>query len=332
MWRNTVVRIGLEVQYMMDVLFDLYLDVFSKFFLAAVFLFAVSILCFFVLYLREKKQYEKTEYYIQTKNTYQSVRTDTGRIGEYYICKYLDKLEGYRKYLFNVYLPKEDGETTELDVILLHESGIYVFESKNYSGWIFGNEAQRYWTQSLKKNKKSKFFNPIIQNKVHLKWLEHFLAEPALPVYSYIVFSDRCELKNVTLTSGNHCVIKRCDILETIRKNAVAVGKQLSSEEIDTLYKKLYPLTQVDEIQKLKHIEDVQQKQQNKVVQRKKEIKNTDDLSALKCPRCGGELVIRVAAKGEHKGQEFLGCSNYPKCRYIRNISEEQQEENQQCT
>lgn len=84
-------------------------------------------------------------------------------------------------------------------MIMLHESGIYVFESKNYDGWIFGSETQKNWTQSLAsgrgKTRKYTFLNPIIQNKVHVKWLQSYLHDNSnLPVYSYIVFSERCEL------------------------------------------------------------------------------------------------------------------------------------------
>lgn len=35
------------------------------------------------------------------------------------------------------------------------------------------------------------------------------------------------------------------------------------------------------------------------------------------CPRCGGEMVIRTATRGKHKGRRFYGCVNYPKCRGV---------------
>jgi restriction system protein len=38
------------------------------------------------------------------------------------------------------------------------------------------------------------------------------------------------------------------------------------------------------------------------------------------CPRCGGLLVQRVSNKGEFVGKPFLGCSNYPKCKYIKKV------------
>jgi len=36
------------------------------------------------------------------------------------------------------------------------------------------------------------------------------------------------------------------------------------------------------------------------------------------CPKCGGEMVLRTAQKGPNPGQKFLGCSNFPKCRFTK--------------
>lgn len=49
---------------------------------------------------------------------------------------------------------------TEVDLIYINTSGIYVIESKNYSGWIFGDFKQKYWTQTFK-TEKHKFYNPV---------------------------------------------------------------------------------------------------------------------------------------------------------------------------
>lgn len=229
-------------------------------------LLLLLILAFFVICIVKKTQYEKTDYYRQTQNSYLKLWFDKGLLGEFYIYKYLRPLSGYKRYLFNLYLPKEDGETTELDVVLIHESGIYVFESKNYSGWIFGTESQQYWTQTLPAGKgrsqKRQFFNPIFQNKGHLKWLQVFLSDQTLPFYSYIVFSDRCTLKNITLTTGEHFVVNRYDLLPGIQKNIAKTGTQLSPDKIDILAQKLYPLTQIEEAKKIQHIKNIEQKKQ----------------------------------------------------------------------
>jgi hypothetical protein len=65
--------------------------------------------------------------------------SNEGLCGEYFVYKELRNLSGTKKFLFNVYIPKnlKQDVSTEIDVIFLHNSGIYVIESKNYSGWIF---------------------------------------------------------------------------------------------------------------------------------------------------------------------------------------------------
>lgn len=291
-------------------------------------IFLLAVLLAIAVYVVQKKRYEKTEYYQQTRNPYCSVRFNKGRLGEFYTYKYLSSLAGYKRYLFNLYIPKSNGETTELDVVLLHESGIYVFESKNYSGWIFGTESQQYWTQTLPagrgRTQKNQFYNPIWQNKGHLKWLQTFLADQTLPFYSYVVFSDRCTLKNITLTSGKHYVVNRYNLFSAVQQNIERVGIQLSSDKIDELFEKLYPFTQIDEAEKMIHIVNIQQRTQNKFSQSIPVSGVAPNVERPLCPRCGGQLIIRVASKGTRQGKRFLGCSNYPKCRYIEDLPDEQ--------
>lgn len=271
--------------------------------------------------IRKKKKYEQTEYYLQTKNSYEILQSDKGLQGEFHTYQCLEPLIGYKKFLFNVYVPKADGETTELDVVLLHESGIYVFESKNYSGWIFGTESQQYWTQTLPigqgRSQKTQFFNPVLQNEGHLKWLQLFLKDQTLPLYSFIVFSDRCTLKDITLTSGQHCITYQKHLLSAVRQKIKQSGTQLSPQKIDTLFEILFPLTQRDEAEKVLHILNIKQKMQNKHAA-------TYDSSSDQalCPCCGGTLVMRTATKGSRRGKNFLGCSNYPNCSYIKNLSD----------
>ena len=95
-----------------------------------------------------------------------------GRHGEKLTEKELKKVSFFGRKgrtLRNVYIPKENGETSEIDVMFICQKGIFVFESKNYSGWIFGNERDQYWTTSLSNRQKNRFYNPIKQNRTHLK-------------------------------------------------------------------------------------------------------------------------------------------------------------------
>lgn len=224
----------------------------------------LTIVLFIVIVIKsiENYQFKQTTYYKETHNSFLSTRLDCGRYGEYLTYKYL---KGYEKnggkFLFNCYLPKENNETTELDVILISRDGIFVFESKNYSGWIFGDEKSKKWTQTLPQGKgrsrKEYFLNPIMQNKLHIKWLKKLISED-IPVHSVIVFSERCTLKKISVKSPDIFVIKRNIIASTVKKISNMYAKKLTEEEITSMYKKLYPYTQVTAQLKEQHISNIQ--------------------------------------------------------------------------
>lgn len=296
----------------------------------------IILVAFWGMVYKYYREYKNSEYCKMTHNSLWDLYRDKGKLGEYYLYRKLNKLDGNKKYLFNCYIPKEDGLTTEIDVILLHESGVYVFESKNYSGWIFGTETQRQWTQVLPagrgKSHKEYFMNPIIQNKVHLKWLKAYLSDfENIPFYSYIIFSERCELKDITLTSDQHYVIQRYEVFDSVVENVSLKGKILTEDVISKIYDKLYPLTQVDKATPIAHIHAVQEKRNietsfdvtpKKKVETKAEKQTESSNEAEKtCPCCGNKMVLRTSTKGKYSGNQFYGCTNYPNCRYIEKLT-----------
>ena len=120
-----------------------------------------------IFLLFKNKEYKSGAYYQVTKYSYLSVRNNTGRYGEYLTYKYLKHMEDNgARFLFNVYIPRGNGETTEIDVLMICSKGIFVFESKNYNGWIFGSESQKYWYQTFPagrgRSHKEHFYNPIM--------------------------------------------------------------------------------------------------------------------------------------------------------------------------
>lgn len=235
---------------------------------------------------------------------------ERGDAGENIIYKALNKVHGRKALLPNCYIPVGQKGTTEIDMVFLHESGLYVIESKNYSGWIFGNEEQEHWTQCLRgkfhTTQKYSFYNPLRQNETHICALMELLKDDTVPYYSYVVFGNNCELKNIQLTSGMHHVTYALYLRRDIEYNARCTGTQLSDEKMDALYAILVNFTEASGWQKDAHIRDVQAKQYP-VVQAD---------GTWTCPRCGGQLVMMVAQRGNHAGQTFWGCSNYPHCHF----------------
>ena len=209
------------------------------------------------------RYYRKTTYYKDTRNGYLYIRFfDHGKYGEYQTYKKLSSLEkDGAKFLFNAIIPREDGRTSEIDVIMLSQKGVFVFESKNYSGWIFGDESQKMWTQSIpqgqgRKSRKERFYNPVMQNRGHIKYLTSFIKRE-IPTFSVIVFSERCELKKITLHSSDIPVIKRECLFDCVMKILAEKADALSSDDVSEIYSLLYPYTQLGEEALKKHIEDI---------------------------------------------------------------------------
>ena len=273
----------------------------------------------------------------------------------------LVKLFGRKgKILRNIYIPKDNGETSEIDVAYITQKGIFVFESKNYSGWIFGDEKGQNWTVMLPNRQKNRFYNPIKQNKTHIKWLQRYVGED-VPLFSIIVFSERCELKKVEVDSTDVKVIKRDRTYAVVRE--IWDSHEDAVKDVDVLYEKLKVLTNVDKAVKAAHVADIERKYKEPAkvkkdtawkpvgepewedtlaekssgdeTQDRTERWNTvldsvdediqgqetaDSEDILVCPRCGKELILRTAKKGANAGNQFYGCSGFPRCRYVRNL------------
>ena len=281
----------------------------------------IGIIGVLVWFIIANHLYKQTTYYRITHKFFLRMLFDVGAHGEYLIYKRLRSHEANgAKFLFNVYLPKEEDQTTEIDVLMLCKEGIFVFESKNYSGWIFGSEAQYKWTQVLPqgrgRSKKEYFYNPIHQNDTHIRWLKVFLNTP-FPIHSMIVFSERCTLKDISVNRSDVRVFNRYDIETEVqaRCREVLPEQYINNADLQCLYEQLYPFTQVSDKAKQKHIEDFQTPQ-----------KTEDKLQEPRCPKCGGKLVKRTAKRGANSGNTFYGCENFPKCRYIQNLDDKQKE------
>ena len=223
----------------------------------------ILILCLIVAALVYKnKQYKNGAYYQITRNPYTSVKNDKGQYAEYLIYKSLRHFEDNGgKFLFNVLIPKINGKTTEIDVLLICSKGLFVFESKNYSGWIFGNESQENWTQTLPKGRgrshKERFYNPIMQNASHVRHLKNLIGQN-LPMHSIIVFSDRCTLKNITLKSTNVSVINHYKLTSIVAQICNQIQASVYTRtKISDIYSKLYPYTQFGREVREQHIESI---------------------------------------------------------------------------
>ncbi|MGP4863578.1 NERD domain-containing protein [Psychrobacter sp. T6-5] len=137
--------------------------------------------------------------------------------------------------LNGITLPRANGGSTQIDHIIVSVYGIFVIETKNYKGWIYGSENQRQWTQAFPNGSKFKFQNPLRQNYLHIKTLADLLGLELSYFHSMIAFIGECELKTRdelpehVLTSGMVSYVKKKQDKLLTEDEVTSIVEQINS-------------------------------------------------------------------------------------------------------
>ena len=120
-----------------------------------------------------------------------------GEMGEKRVAGILSRLPRDKYQIMNdLLIHHANGHTSQIDHVVVSEYGIFVIETKNYSGWIYGGANSEYWTQNIY-GKKYQLYNPIQQNQGHVRALRRILKDlPSDMFISIVAFSRRATLKN----------------------------------------------------------------------------------------------------------------------------------------
>ena len=196
--------------------------------------------------------------------------------------------------LNDIMLPTDFG-TTQIDHIVLSTHGIYVIETKNYSGTLTGNEKSEQWEQNIN-GFRYKTGNALRQNKAHITAVRyHGYISKDIPVQNIVVFARATDFE-IHHDEGE--VIYIDELIPTIMR--------LRSPE---------PLYTIEQIRIKannlleRNITDPEQRKQHNASARAAKYERKGKIEAGICPRCGGQLIER-----QGKFSTFYGCSNYPKC------------------
>lgn len=212
----------------------------------------------------------------------------------------------------NVTLPTEDG-STQIDHVIVSKYGIIVVETKNMKGWIFGSAQQKSWTQKIFRHT-STFQNPLFQNYKHTQTLQAALELDKDSVFSVIVFVGDSTFKtampeNVVSSARGYIQFvknKRQPILTDSEVSAVCA--KIKSGRLKPSIR-----THVNHVKHVKEI--VEAKSVVAAVTTYGQVKIHDDNS---CSKCGKPMVLRTAKTGGNIGKQFWGCSDYPRCRVVK--------------
>ena len=195
----------------------------------------------------------------------------------------------------NVILPTTRG-TTQIDHVVVSPFGVFVIETKNMKGWIFGRENDEKWTQVLSGNK-YRFQNPLRQNYRHTKCLAEFLKIEHSFFHSIVFFIGDCRFKTPVpqnvMSSGLATYIKKFTKPRLGLDRVAAIDSTLRAAKVDP------------ELSLRLHLSSLQSRHASTTV----------------CPRCGARLHQRVARQGRSAGHAFLGCSRHPACGFTCDLA-----------
>lgn len=290
-------------------------------------IFAVSgILAFLILFFKQK-----------------SVK---GKLGELFTAWCLSrKLDKNIYHIYNdVMIPDHAGGTTQIDHIVISRFGIFVIETKNMKGTVYGSDTAKNWTQYLSRNNKYTFQNPFRQDYKHTSCLAEITGFPEKYFTAIVFFVGDCKIKYQGKMPPS-LVQNATDLIKFIKSHTV---EKFTPETLAELENALCGVRVKNSLKnKREHIQYV-----NTIIESKNapagnvDLPETissapDDLPEVSpldkdperpeppvtaadpdkpdpprfCPQCGGLMLIRTVSIGA--GKNLWGCSNYPECRCV---------------
>lgn len=217
-----------------------------------------------------------------------------GFMGEFWVKLKLKKLPKNKYINLNNIMLQDNNGIHQIDHIVLSNHSIFVIETKNYYGLIKGKEFDNKWCQYLGKTK-NYFQNPIHQNYGHIKSLSNLLKLDDKYFISVICFSNQAKI-DVKSSS----IVTQVDFLDN---EILKYNENIVDSDIKELANVIIDNNIEDKKSRKQHVEDIRIKVNNA-----RELENN-----MICPKCGNKLTERIGKYGK-----FIGCSNYPKCKYIK--------------
>lgn len=231
----------------------------------------------------------------------------SGGFGEWLAKMYSKTMPG-ALVLHDVLIDGADGYTSQIDLILVGNRGIYVVEVKSFAGAkIYGDTQKSKWYY-YSHGKKYEIYSPLRQNQKHVEYLKTFLKDFGdVPVFSIVTMI--CDDFKISGENPTDTII--CNSFPAMERGLYKIAENKPEVFDDAQKQEIF-----DYIKNNQHIG-----KEARAVHKQNVIAYKDSQEEMKnqkmCPYCKGELVLRNGKNGR-----FYGCKNYPKCRYTRSFEE----------
>ena len=243
--------------------------------------------------------------------------------------------------LHDIYIEAPSGNGAQIDFYVIAPHVVVIIECKNLYGNIeINNKGDFIRTISYGgKSYKEGIYSPITQNERHLQVLKECKLEDAgvfgkarINMFYDLNFKSLVVLANPkTIVNDKYAkkeiksqVIRSDQLISKLKEIDTVASKQIAKSSINSMREYGERMLQRNREERKDYFEKFEKLKAEYDAERSdkpgKPNESVDQSEDMVCPKCGSKLVLRVAKKGENAGNQFYGCSAFPKCRYTRDI------------
>lgn len=258
-------------------------------------------------------------------------RVEAGIVGEKQVHYELANSHMLMYVMHDLFL-EHDGLTAQIDYLVITRYNIYVIECKNLYGNIEINNSGDFIRTMQYNGKfyKEGIYSPITQNRRHLELIKALRADTK-NIITKVIFEKNFEdtYHSIVVLANPKTVLNDKYAKKEIKSQViradrlVAFIKDMDSKKDPVFSEKdMKEWTQFFLDNCKKNPVDYTQKYRE-LIESSGSSENITEMSSnnnVVCPLCGAPMVLRTARNGMNAGNQFYGCSTYPKCRGIVNI------------
>ena len=240
-------------------------------------------------------------------NNLPSFNEITGSFGEWLAKIYSKALPG-ALVLHDVLIDGADGFTSQIDLVIIGNKGLYVVEVKTFpDAKIYGDIQKSKWNYYAH-GQKHEIYSPFKQNRKHIEYLKDFLKDfGEIPYFSILTMI--CDDFKISGELGGNTAI--CNSLPAMERAIYKIAEGKPEVLTDTQKRALF-----EYIKNKQHLgKEARKTHKENVIAYKENLEESEKQKI--CPYCKIPLVLRTGKNGE-----FFGCKNFPKCRYTQKYND----------
>ncbi|MBP5307672.1 MAG: NERD domain-containing protein, partial [Clostridia bacterium] len=212
---------------------------------------------------------------------------EKGNYGESLVANELRSIADADFAMLNDIIVVTDGKSHQIDHVAINRYGVFVIETNNYAGKIYGSAGAQKWRVYYDNGEQCEFYNPVQQNLTHCNSVKNIIGN--VPIYSVIVF-----VKNNIIKTDAANVIPLSQLKYFISQPR---GTEMTKEQMTACMEKLRANQQSNAVSADEHVSSIKE--------------TLDKANSGICPWCSQPLVEKQGKYGT-----FMACSNYPRCKF----------------